>query len=543
MDLARVRVSAESESGYLRDQTCTKIYIAVSPQKSAETAVVEDLQNKLQRENVPARVIATGSFGFPNLEPIAVFDVPGKSTVLYSNVTRESVFGLINNAQGRGNPLCCTGEKISGIPHISEVPLFKIQSRMALRNCGWIDPESINEYILRGSGYAGLSLALQMDPRDFADALVSARKGRGGMECSPSSTWTKLRESREAEKFLICNAVDSDPQSTTARLLLESDPRSVLEGMLISACFTGASRSLLFVKEGHDFAGKLRTALEQMTEYSLAGDGILDSPFSSWIEIEEVPESLGSGLQAELFRSIHEMQPLPNAIPIISSSAAFSDKTVLVVNAETMASVSAVFCRDFVSGSGAVPRSAGISTGGSAKIVTLTGKAFGECTVEVPLGTTVQSVIDTLLDQVSNGKRIKAVQLGGPAGAFFAPGSLDISIGWDSAEESKSNIGSGVIELIDADSCIVRKTRGAVAQIQSQSCGRCLFCREGSLKIVGILDDISDGKGRSQDLDLLVEIGEQMKACCMCEFGRSAPDPVLSSLRLFRGEYEDLICR
>jgi NADH-quinone oxidoreductase subunit F len=393
--------------------------------------------------------------------------------------------------------------------------LFCLQSRIALRNCGWIDPEDIDHYLCRGLGYTGLSSALRMRPREIAEILIpSVLKGRGGPGCSTIEKW-KLGEN--VGGFLICNAVDPDPQSLVSRLILESDPHSVLEGMLIGAYAAGISRAILLVEEKTEAARRLGKALEQMRTYNLLGSNILNSRFCAEITIEEMPALLTSGSRIELFRCLEEKHSLPHILPACPCVSGITGKPVLIANVETMSSLPAVIRN-------------GMKNGAGSKVVTLSGSVLHRYVVEVPHGTTIRSVIDLLGGGVSVGRSMKAVQLGGPAGPFVAPGTLQVPVGCDATNESISNIGSGTIEVLDTDSRIVDTLREILVYLQAQSCGKCVFCREGCLQILNILEDISDRRSRPQDLDLLVMLCEEMKTGCLCDFGRTVPDPVLSSL-------------
>jgi NADH-quinone oxidoreductase subunit F len=497
MNIDQIRATSETQIPYISDPSCIKIYVASSAADSNAAHVCILLQNAINQFNIPAKIVRTGSFGCYDLEPIMMVD-----SFFYNNASPDRVADLVNDLIN----------KASNAPHISELPWFNLQSRIALRNCGWIDPENIDHYILRGQGYSGLSNALKMNPLDLIETLIpSAFKGRCWPGCSALENWEPALE--KAGKCLICSAADPDPKSLASRLLLESDPHSVLEGMLISAYAAGASGCFIFLEEKTEAGKRLRKALDQMKKYSLLGSNILDSPFCSEIELRETPASLVSGHRIELFRCIEENNPPAHMLPDFPAASEFIGKAVLIVNPEMMSSLSAVV-RD------------GMKDGEGSKVVTLSGSIVHNHTVEVASGTTIRSIIANFSGGVSEGKTLKAAQLGSPAGSFVSPDDLDLQIGEFSS-----------IDVLDSDSRIINATKDIMSYIQAQSCGKCVFCREGCLQMLTILEDILENRSKPQDLDLLVGLGEEMRTSCLCAFGRAAPIPVLSSIKLFRSEF------
>ena len=541
MNFEEVYEKAESEGNYLNDRDCIKLHIGSSTDHSIATGVFNTFQMEISKHGIKARVIAAGSFGYYDLEPIVLIEKPGRSTVSYNNVTPEIASELVNDYLMNDNPrpelaLCSMGsDKINNIPQMSDLPLFKLQNRIALRNCGHIDPENINHYILRGQGYGGLSKALQRNQGDVIEELKkSGLRGRGGAGYFTAEKWKICHEAEASEKYVICDAVDADPLARTARLLLEGDPHSVLEGVLISAYAVGASQCIVCINTEYSLAIKrLKKAFEQMREYGLLGHHILDSTFSSEIEIKEVPTSFVSGEETALLRCMEEKQVMSYMRPPYPATKGFGDKPTLINNLETVSNVSAIFQNgsQWYSCFG-TERSKG------AKVMTLSGNVIHKYSVEVPFGTTLRSIVEDIGGGVSGGKNIKAVQFGGPTGNYFTVDSLDIHVDYETIGEAGSIIGSGTVEVFDGGSCVVEMTKDVISYIQTQSCGKCVFCREGSYQMADILKDISEYMGKPQDLDLLIELGEEMKICCLCGLGRNAPNPVLSSIKLFRNEYD-----
>jgi len=418
---------------------------------------------------------------------------------------------------------------------IGDVPVFSLQHRIALGNCGYIDPESIGEYILRGHGYGGLSRVLQMDRTEAIGELEKAGlRGRGGGGYPAAEKWKICHDAEAGEKYVICNAVDADPKARTARLLMESDPHSVLEGMLIGAYAVGACHGFICINSDYKAAIKrLRKALEQMRGYGLLGDNIMDAHFKCDIEIKEIESSLVSGEETALIRCLenrHAMPYLRTAYPAVSG---FEGKPTMVNNVETMSHVSAIFQNRAAWYSGI-----GTEQSRGTKTVTLSGNIAHPYTVEVPFGTTLRTVVEGIGDGVSSRKDIKAVQFGGPTGCYFTGDSLDIPIDYETMSEAGGIMGSGTIEVYDSDSCAVEMARDVMSYLQAQSCGKCVFCREGTYQMLDILNDIAENRGKPEDFDMLLELAEGMKTGSICGLGRTAPLPVLSNIQLFRGDYD-----
>ncbi len=428
-----------------------------------------------------------------------------------------------------------SGYKINGVPNISELPLFKLESRIALRNCGIIDPENINDYILRGKGFSGLSRAIESGQKKVIEELrKSGLRGRGGAGYLTAEKWQSCLDAEGSEKYVICNAVDADPKARNARLLMEGDPYAVLEGLLIGAYAVGAKQGYVCINTEYKTAiNRINKALKQMRDYGLLGNNILDSEFGCDIGVKEVASSLVSGEETALIRALEGKQMIPYLRTVYPAEKGLNDKPTLINNAETMSNVSAIF-----QNGPEVVSSTGTEKSKGTKVITLGGEIAHPYTVEVPFGTTLRTLVEDIGGVVGGGKNIKAVQFGGPTGSYFAGDSLDTPISYEAMEETDAIIGSGTIEVFSSDCCAVEIARDAAAYLQAESCGKCVFCREGTYQMVDILNDISDNKGKEEDLDLLNELAEGMKTGSICGLGRTAPAPVLSSMKLFHSDYD-----
>lgn len=529
MNIEQVRTAAGTQSPHFSDTSCTKIYVGSSAADAGATRIAGLLQTAVDQRGLRARILRTGSFGCPDLEPLVRVERPGFFAVLYTLVTPDGIAELIEDAMSGSprNAFCCVGDqRPNRIPHISELPFFGLQKRIALRNCGWVDPEDIRHYILQGQGFTGLVRALQTDPSELAGTLISsALRGRRTPGCSTAEKWRLIVKTKGTDAALICDAFDPQSRALAAPLLLESDPHSVLEGTLIAAYAVGAARCVVLVEEKTEAVERLRRALNQMRDYNLLGSNILDSRFGCEIGIQAVPRSLTSGQRMEMLRCLEEGQHLPHLVPVFPAISELAGKPVLTIGPEMASVLSGVPLR-------------GPEESGSSRVVSLSGNVVHKCTAEVPVDMSIRAIIENFGGGTAGGKAVKTLQLGGLAGPFIDPAVLDLPIGSDAVEELSSGAGTGSIEVLAADSRMAHATKEIMATIQSQSCGKCVFCREGCLQLLTILEDILENKRRPQDLDLLIELGKEMKTSCLCAFGQMAPNPVLSAIELFRDEYE-----
>jgi NADH:ubiquinone oxidoreductase subunit F (NADH-binding) len=540
MDLDQIRAKAESRSGYLKDSNCVKVFVASQAENAAGRMIADVFQQGVKEKSIKAKIITAGSFGYYDLEPIVLIEKSDNPCILYKNADPKTVPELIDDYLVKNDPrpdlaFCSMGQdKIENIPSADELPLFNLQNRIVLRNCGYSDPENIDHYILRG-GYTGLSNVLNMNQSNAIEEIrKSGLRGRGGAGYPTAAKWQACFEIEE-EKHVVCNAADSNPGTLTARLLLTSDPYSVLEGMLICAYTIGASECILFTDSDYEPAmDTVKTALARMKEYGLLGRHILDSDFSCEIEIRGSQISLVSGEETALLRSLEDKQAMPYMRPPYPETKGLIEEPTIINNIETFANVTAIFQY----GSEKI---AGIGTENSkgTKVVSLSANGSTKCTIEIPFGNSLRHIAEKT-STIADFGRIKAVQFGGPTGLFFAGDDLDIALDYE-AIEGRFFMGSGTLDLIDNTVCAVEMAMEKISYLHDESCGKCVFCREGTLQMSSILEDIFKGNGELQDIDMLNEIGEQMKTGCICDLGRRAPNPVLSSMALFPNEYEDHI--
>jgi NADH:ubiquinone oxidoreductase subunit F (NADH-binding) len=533
MNFEQVYTTAESKLNFINNKEWIKIYVVSLSDISISKELFKAFQVEIEKNGLKAEVIMAGSFGYYDLEPVVIIEKPEEPRALFKNVTPEKTTEFVDAYLIKDNR---KPEMV--LSDTSDLLLFNLQKRVALRNCGHINPENIAHYILQGKGYSGLSKALKTNRTALIDQVKkSGLRGRGRAGFDAADKWRTCHDEESAEKYAICNAVDSDPSARTMQLLLEGDPHSVLEGLLIGAYAVSASRCFVAVNEEYTVAIKrLETALDQMREYCLLGENILDSSFNCEIEIIPVEGSLVAGEETALLQSVQKKQAMPYVRPPYPATKGFAGKPTLIHNIETLSNISALFQNE-----GVWDSAIGTDQSKGTKVITITGDVVHKYTIEVPFGTTIRHIVEDIGGGVSNGRGIKAVQLGGPTGAFFSVDSLDIPLDYETIVQAGSMIGSGTIRVFDGNSCAVEITNDIMTYVQSQSCGKCVFCREGTLQMSDILKDISEKKGKPQDLDLLKELGAAMKNGCICGLGRTASNPVLSSIELFRNEFESHI--
>lgn len=417
------------------------------------------------------------------------------------------------------------GDAADGVLDISEIPLLKDQAHILLRNVGSISPESVQHYIANG-GYEGLSSAMNLSGDDVIGKIESAGiRGCGG---AGFPTAEKIRTCAGAdgeEKFVICNASEGDPSAAKDRCLLENDPHSVIEGLLIAAKLVGSARAIICINPDYDLAiQRLETAISQMSELGLLGDNILESDVSIQIEIKPgeglfvsgEESALLSGLGGGLTRSKHR--------PPYPALQGLEGKPTLVANVETLANISAIL--------------SGAASETKTKLLTLAGGMKRTGVVEVPMNLPLRTIVTEIGGGTDNGKDIKAVQLGGPTGAWLAGDQLDTPIGYDALAEAGAIMGSGSILVASEARCAVDMAKSALDYTHLECCGKCVFGREGTRQLADILKDIAKGSGKASDIALLEELGGAMKLGALCDLGKGAPNPVLSTIENFRSEYE-----
>ncbi len=500
----------------------------------------------LKQMNLLGRILQVGCIGTCYLEPImAVRREPGGPSIYYGNLTAQKTGEILLSYLRDGDPkteraVCYTGEgPVDGIPRFEDLPMIKPQVRIALRNCGIIDPENIEHYIARG-GYSGLTRALRMSPDEVIQEVKdSGLRGRGGAGFPTGMKWEFARKSPGQTKYIICNADEGDPGAFMDRSLLEGDPHSVLEGMLIGAYAIGCSEGYIYIRAEYPLAiRRLERALEQMEEFGLLGRNILGSRFSFEIHIKEGAGAFVCGEETALMASIAGGRGMPQPRPPFPANKGLWGKPTNINNVETLGNVSAILARGpkWFAGFG-TEKSKGTKT------FALAGKVERTGLIEVPMGIRLREIIYDIGGGVAKGKKVKAVQTGGPSGGCIPADLFDLPVDYESLTAAGSIMGSGGMVVMDEETCMVDIPRYFLSFTAQESCGKCIPCRLGTRQMLDILNEICDGKGAAEDLEILREMSETVQKGSLCGLGQTAPNPVQTTLRYFRSEYEAHILR
>ena len=507
--------------------------------------VLDALNKKLVQEHIPAEILRVGCIGLCYAEPLIELVKPGMPSVFYGDLTSELISEIVDDYLVAGNPrpdlaLGTRGEgTLDGIPRLFDLPVLKPQVRISLRNCGNIDPENINHYIAN-SGYEGLAKALRMKGQEVIDEIKkSGLRGRGGAGFPTGVKWQFCHDAPGDIKYVICNADEGDPGAFMDRALLEGDPHAVLEGMLIGAYAIGATEGYIYIRAEYPLAiQRLQIALKQMEEYGLLGKNILGCGFDFHIKIKEGAGAFVCGEETALMASIEGRRGMPNPRPPFPAQFGLWGKPTNINNVETWSNVSAILQK----GAGWYA-SYGTEKSKGTKNFSLAGKVVHTGLIEVPMGISLREIVYDIGGGIPEGKRLKAVQTGGPSGGVIPASLIDLPVDYESLAQAGSIMGSGGMVLMDEDTCMVDVTKFFLTFTQAESCGKCIPCRWGTKQMLDILDDISNGRGNPEDIELLLELAESVKDSSLCGLGQTAPNPVLTSIRYFRDEYEEHIKR
>jgi NADH:ubiquinone oxidoreductase subunit F (NADH-binding)/NAD-dependent dihydropyrimidine dehydrogenase PreA subunit/(2Fe-2S) ferredoxin len=543
MDFTLLSTQAEDEWKALQELQQPLIYVGMGTCGRAAGAekVYAAAKQTLQRLNIPDRILPVGCIGMCYLEPLMAVRKPGWPFLYYGNLTARKTEEILSaflqdNSDFTGEgAVCFLGEGAAGdIPRFEELPMIKPQKRIALRNCGLIDPDEIKHYIAR-NGYSGLQKALRMKPEEVIQEIKdSGLRGRGGAGFPTGLKWEFAKKAPGRTKYIICNADEGDPGAFMDRSLLEGDPHAVLEGMLIGAYAIGCVEGYIYIRAEYPLAiQRLETALEQMKQSGLLGKNILGSPFRFHIQIKQGAGAFVCGEETALMASIAGGRGMPRSRPPFPASKGLWGKPTNINNVETLANVSAILAQ------GATWfASYGTEKSKGTKTFSLAGKVQRTGLIEVPMGISLGEIINEIGGGVSKGKMLKAVQTGGPSGGCIPVELFDLPVDYESLAEAGSIMGSGGMVVMDENTCMVDVTRFFLSFTAEESCGKCLPCRLGTRQTLEILNDICAGQAKIEDLEILERVNETVNKGSLCGLGQTAPNPVRTTLRYFRPEYE-----
>ena len=505
-----------------------------------KTALEKEIEKHNLQEEI--QVVTTGCNGFCANGPIVVVK---PDDIFYQLLTEEDIPHLVEEHFLKGRPvekLMYTPAKGEApIPKMSDIPFFGKQRLIALANRGLIDPENIEEYIALG-GYKALAKALtEMTPEQVIEEIkASGLRGRGGAGFPTGKKWEFCRNASggggtsPSLKYIICNADEGDPGAFMDRSIVESDPHALLEGMLIGAYAIGAGHGFIYIRAEYPLAlERLNQALEQARDYGLLGQDILGTDFGFDISVSKGAGAFVCGEETSLIGSLEGKLPEPRVRPPYPAQSGYMGKPTNINNVETWANVPHIIKRgaDWFS-------SIGTETSKGTKVFSLVGKVNNTGLVEVPMGISMREIVFDIGGGIPDGKKFKAVQTGGPSGGCIPESLLDTPVDYESLTQAGSIMGSGGMIVMDENNCMVEVARYFVSFTQQESCGKCSPCREGTWHMMNILDDITQGKGQEGDIELLEKIGRNIKETALCGLGNTAPNPVLTTIRYFRDEYE-----
>jgi NADH:ubiquinone oxidoreductase subunit F (NADH-binding)/Pyruvate/2-oxoacid:ferredoxin oxidoreductase delta subunit/(2Fe-2S) ferredoxin len=518
-------------------------------------ATMDAVRAYLDTHEIHADVVKTGCIGLCSVEPVVDIQLPGRTRVSFQQVTACKVPLLLDELlAGRwpesmvlGQHRHATLTPWEDVPYLDEHPFFAPQTRWVLANCGLIDPAEIDEYIARG-GYAALWKTLTAKTPEQVCEMVetSGLRGRGGGGFPTGTKWKFARNSRGEQKYLICNADEGDPGAFMDRAVIESDPHRLLEGMAIAAYGIGASKAYIYIRAEYPLAIKrLKAAIAQAESKRLLGKSILGSSFSLNVVIKMGAGAFVCGEETALINSIEGKRGMPRPRPPFPAVSGLFGKPTIINNVETLANLPSLADR------GAEWFSAvGTKSSKGTKVFALSGKVSRTGLVEVTMGTRMRNIIFDIGGGIPNGKAYKAVQIGGPSGGCIPTQHLDIDIDYESLKTVGAMMGSGGLVVMDEETCMVDVAKFFMDFIQRESCGKCIPCREGTRRMLEILQRITRGRRKERGIEALERfqsvlhlqsLAESIRDTSLCGLGQTAPNPVLSTLRWFRDEYESHI--
>ncbi|MDD2494399.1 MAG: NADH-quinone oxidoreductase subunit NuoF [Tissierellia bacterium] len=505
---------------------------------SKSDLIKKRFEEKIKEVNLEneVQVVGTGCFGLCAVGPIVIVYPEGS---FYSEMNVDKVDEIVEEHLLKGRIVkkylfeeSAQDEKLKSL---NEVEFYKKQKRVALRNCGLINPESINEYIAR-DGYMALGKVLtEMTPQEVIQLIKdSGLKGRGGAGFSTGLKWSFAAPNKADQKYVICNADEGDPGAFMDRSVLEGDPHSVLEAMAIAGYAIGATKGFIYVRAEYPIAvHRLEIAIKQAKELGLLGNNLFGTDFNFDVEIRLGAGAFVCGEETALMQSIEGKRGMSRNKPPFPANKGLWGKPTIINNVETLANIPQI-----INNGPEWFKSFGTEKSPGTKVFALGGKISNTGLVEVPMGTTLREVIYDIGGGCPNGKEFKAVQTGGPSGGCLVVDHLDTPIDYDNLTALGSMMGSGGMIVMDEDNCMVDIAKFFLDFTVDESCGKCTPCREGTKRMLEILEKITQGKATMEDLDRLESLAENIKSTSLCGLGQTAPNPVLSTMKYFRDEYE-----
>lgn len=505
---------------------------------SGALEVWKAFQEGIEQAKIEAHLIPVGCLGHCYAEPLAIISRSGFPAIAYSRVNPVIASLLVRSFLIEGDPcielMLGAMEENDLFPTIFDLPRFRLEKRLLLGRCGLIDPEDIYQSIASG-GYEGLCRVLQEEPQEVISFIKASRlRGRGGAGFLAGLKWEICAGAESRQKYVICNADEGDPGAYMDRALLESDPHQALEGLIISGYAVGASSGIIYLRSEYPLAAeRVLKAISQAENAGLLGDKILKSDFSFYVSLFRGSGAFVCGEETALIQSIEGRRGMPRSRPPYPAIQGLKGKPTLINNVKTLSAVPHIVVNGVESFT-----SMGTEESKGTMVFALVGKVNNAGLVEIPMGMTLGQLIYDVNGGIPKGKRFKAVQIGGPSGGCLPEKLLNLPIDFESLTEAGAMMGSGGMVVLDEDDCMVEVARYFLDFTQKESCGKCTFCRLGTRQMLDLLEDITRGKGKMEDLDLLQELAQDIKTGALCNLGKTAPNPILTTLRYFREEYE-----
>jgi NADH-quinone oxidoreductase subunit F len=535
-----IREEAEKRRQAFMETAMPKIHIGMATCGIASGALEtkKAFEDVLAEQNMPALIHTVGCLGHCYAEPVVIVENAGFPPILYYNVTPGKAGMIVKSFLRDGDPLF---EHLLGaieenelIPQVKDFPRFSREKRVVTEKSGLIDPENIYDYVARG-GYETLTASLERNPEEILQEIVdSGLRGRGGAGFPTGTKWRLARQAPAVQKVVICNADEGDPGAYMDRTILESNPHQVIEGMALCGYAIGSSEGILYVRAEYPLAVSILTkALLQAKGLGLLGKNILGTDFDFQISLFQGSGAFVCGEETALIQSIEGHRGMPQHRPPYPVEKGLGGRPTVINNVKTFASIPPILKH----GAGWY-RAIGTEKSSGTAIFSVVGDVVHPGLVEIPMGVDLKTLIFDVCGGIPNKKPFKAVQIGGPSGGCLPDQCLGTPIDFDSLAEAGAMMGSGGMVVMDEDTCMVDVARYFLDFTQKESCGKCTFCRIGTKHLLRILERITKGEGREGDLEQLENLSRDIKRGSLCGLGKTAPNPVITSLRYFRDEYD-----
>lgn len=534
---AQIKLNAAAVWQSLQEQLLIMVGTATCGRAAGALETLNIIKRELTEQCVNAAVIEVGCMGHCYAEPLVIIKKPGMPAICYGYVTGGLASTLVREYVAGDDP--CIEFALAAlevndlIPTFDDFPRGAVEKKIIMEQCGLIDPGNIDHYLAHG-GYGALAGALRLPGEKIIEEIRAAGlRGRGGAGFPTGVKWETCRKSGGDTKYVICNADEGDPGAFMDRALLESNPHQVLEGLALAAYAVGADKGYFYIRSEYPLAVKrIRLAIEQAKARGLLGRLILGSDFNLELDVFEGSGAFVCGEETALLASMEGKPGLPRHRPPFPAQAGLHGQPTIINNVKTLSYVPHITRR----GAEWFKKTGTTGSPGTA-IFALAGKIINTGWTEVPMGTTLNQLVYEVGSGVEGGKELKAVQIGGPSGGCLPRSLLETPIDFDSLNQAGAMMGSGGLIVLDEDDCMVEIARYFLDFTQRESCGKCTFCRLGTKQMLDILERVTRGEGQLKDLDNILGLAKNVKSGSLCNLGKTAPNPVLSTLRHFRDEY------